>query len=268
MILARAVEFAGRGLHGGRAARVAVLPRPEGHGPCVRLQGRDLPLAGLEARGSARSTLLSDPASDRSVSGVEHLLAALAGTDVWDVILVPEGEELPVLDGSAYPFAREILEASRPGPTPEPIVLGRPVRVGSSDAFVEALPGSRLVLEVTVEFEHPHVGRQRFVWSKTPSGFIGEISKARTFGFMDEVESLRARGLAAGGGLDCALVFGPEGVLNPEGARYPDEPVRHKTLDLLGDLALLGRPLLARVRALRPSHALNQELVRAIRQDR
>jgi UDP-3-O-[3-hydroxymyristoyl] N-acetylglucosamine deacetylase len=265
MILTRAVEFEGRGLHGGRSSRVEVRPSPAGSGLGVILDGEVRPVASLEMSGGGRSTVLRDPDSACEIGGVEHILAALAGLDVWDAILAPEGEEIPVLDGSALPFARVIRAAAEPGPPPAGLVPGDPVRVEAGGAWIEVEPSDTLTLEVAVDFPHPRVGAQRLVWSKAEGSFLRDLCPARTFGFLDDLPGLRARGLAAGGGLDCALVFDSGGVLNPEGQRFADEPVRHKMLDLLGDLALCGRPVRMRVRAERPSHALNHALVRALR---
>lgn len=265
MILTHGVEFSGRGLHGGREASVSVLPSDPGAGPRFRMGGGDVPLLDMEAIGTGRCTTLRDPRSGSEVGSVEHLLAALAGLDLWDVIVVVRGDEIPVLDGSALPFTSALLGAAAPSAARAPLVLGREVRVSSGEASLEAVPEERLVLEVTVHFPHPSVGGQSLVWEDSHAGFLEDLSPARTFGFLDEVMHLRASGLAAGGSLECALVYGPGGVLNPGGERFTDEVVRHKTLDLLGDLALLSRPLGARVRARRPSHALNHDLVRAIR---
>ncbi len=265
MILTRAVRFEGRGLHGGRRSRIEVRPRPPGSGLSVIFDGRDRPVASLEMSGSGRTTVLRDPVSARELAGVEHLLAALAGLDVWDAALAAEADEVPVLDGSALPFARALGAALEHGPPADALVLSGPVRVESRGAWIVAEPSDRLALDVAVEFPHPRVGAQRFVWSEADGTVLRDLCPARTFGFLDELPELRQRGLAAGGGLDCALVFDSAGVLNPEGPRFEDEPVRHKTLDLLGDLALVGRPLRARVRAHRPSHALNHALVRSLR---
>ncbi|MBW2260347.1 MAG: UDP-3-O-[3-hydroxymyristoyl] N-acetylglucosamine deacetylase [Deltaproteobacteria bacterium] len=265
MILAQAVEFEGRGLHGGRDARVQILPSRPGSGLSVIFDGHARPIVSLEMSGRDRSTVLRDPASGRELGSVEHLLAALAGLDVWDATIASEGDEVPVLDGSALPFARGLRAAMEQGPAPAALVPSSSVRVEGGDAWIEAEPSDRLTLEVAVDFPHPRVGAQRLVWSKVDGSFLEDLSPARTFGFLAELPQLRARGLAAGGGLDCALVFGPDGVLNPEGARFADEPVRHKMLDLVGDLALVGRPVRMRVMAKKPSHELNHALVRMLR---
>jgi UDP-3-O-[3-hydroxymyristoyl] N-acetylglucosamine deacetylase len=265
MILAAAVRFSGRGLHRGRASSVVVAPARAGSGTRVRLGGRERTIGELAARGGARATTLVDPASGEALSGVEHLMAALAGLGLWDVLIVPEGDEVPVLDGSAGPFARALAASAAPSPPAGHLELAGVVRVGGERASIEARPARQLAIDVEIAFDHPAVGRQTFRWEPLRGDFITQLAPARTFGFLEEARALRARGLAAGAGLDCAVVFGPGGALNPEGLRFADEPVRHKTLDLVGDLALLGGPLRASVRASRPSHELNHELVRAVR---
>jgi UDP-3-O-[3-hydroxymyristoyl] N-acetylglucosamine deacetylase len=265
VILTRAVQFEGRGLHGGRSARVVVEPAPAGAGLGVVLGGQVRPLASLEMSGRDRSTTLRDPGSGGRLRGVEHLLAALAGLDLWDAVLACDGDEVPVLDGSALPFARGIHEALEERAPPPALVPDVRLRVEDGDAWIEVEPSDRLTLEVAVDFPHPLVGEQSFVWNKDDGSFLEDLCPARTFGFLDELPRLRERGLAAGGGLDCALVFGSTGVLNPEGPRFGDEPVRHKVLDLVGDLALVGRPVHVRLAARRPSHALNHALVGALR---
>jgi len=265
VILTRAVQFEGRGLHGGRSSRVVVEPARAGEGLGVALGGQVRSLASLEMSGRDRSTTLRDPVSGAQLRGVEHLLAALAGLDLWDAILACDGDEVPVLDGSALPFARGIRAALGEGAPPRALVPGVRLRVEDGNAWIEVEPSDRLTLEVAVDFPHPRVGEQRFAWSKDDGSFLADLCPARTFGFLDELQGLRERGLAAGGGLDCALVFDSTGVLNPEGQRFDDEPVRHKVLDLLGDLALVGRPVHVSLRARRPSHSLNHALVRSLR---
>ena len=164
MILTGIVEFAGRGLHGGGEGSVRLLPAEPGSSIRFRLGGEDVLLGDLQASGAGRSTTLSDPRSGVSVRGVEHLLAAMAGLGLWDAIVDVEGSEIPVLDGSARPFAEAMDEASAPCDPCPPAVLARPLSVHEGEARLEAVPSESLVLDVRVEFENPHVGRQEFVW--------------------------------------------------------------------------------------------------------
>ncbi len=264
MKLARPVTFCGRGLHGGTDGAVVVEPHREGLGIQVRTREGAVAIGELDRIGAYRSTRLVRPACGFSLSSVEHLLAALAGLDLWDVCIVPLGEEVPVLDGSALPFVEALSAACQPASVPEALSVHAPIHVGQGASIIEALPCDELELEVEIDFQDPHVGVQRLSWSPGAGFFVEDLAPARTFGFVDELGDLVRRGLARGGGLDCALVFGPDGALEPSKVRFRDEPVRHKTLDLMGDLALLGRPLHARVMARRPSHALTHDLVSRI----
>jgi UDP-3-O-[3-hydroxymyristoyl] N-acetylglucosamine deacetylase len=196
---------------------------------------------------------------ERRLATVEHLLAALAGTGVSQAELWLEGEEVPLLDGSALPWVEAIAEAglSELGPRQLPLLKGELLE-RQGDGFVVALPAEEPRLAAAIEFPHPAIGRQLFSLTLTPERFVSEIAPARTFGFRDQVEQLLAAGLIRGGALDNALVCDGDGWMNPP-LRFDDEPVRHKLLDLLGDLALVGLPC-AQVFAYRGSHGLHTAL--------
>jgi UDP-3-O-[3-hydroxymyristoyl] N-acetylglucosamine deacetylase len=262
MRLSSPVEFSGRGLHTGELGRVRVEPGRTGAGVVVDTGDGDAPLWTLTPDGSRRATALLDAHGRLVVRGVEHLLAALAGLSMWDVRLSFEGGEVPALDGSALPFARDLASRGVEGAPPPRVGVSERIELRSGRSTLCLSPADELVLDVGIDFDDPHVGRQRRVFRPADS-FLDELAPARTFGFTRELASLRGRSLARGGSLECAQVFGPEGPLTE--ARFTDEPVRHKTLDLLGDLALLGRPLRGRLRAERPSHALSHRLVNALR---
>lgn len=265
MILEGPVSFRGKGLHGARPGEVVVHPGPPAEGILVRTPTGDVPIAQMRRDGSRRcSTLVHEPSGFR-FAGSEHLLAALAGLELWDTILDVKGDEIPVLDGSAALFAQRLVRSSHRGSPPiDALTVQEPIRVRSRDGFVEAVPARVPSIHICIVFENPLVGRQHWSWKRDPDSFLHQLASARTFGFIEELPELRALGLAGGADLECALVFGPDSVLNPEGLRFPEEPVRHKLLDVLGDLALLGRPLLARVQAERPSHALVHRFVQAV----
>jgi UDP-3-O-[3-hydroxymyristoyl] N-acetylglucosamine deacetylase len=258
------VEFEGIGLHSGQPCAVTVTRARPGHG--IVFVRRDRPGArAIEASwrhvlATERRTVLGlreDPAA--AVETTEHLLAALTGTGHWDALVEVDGPEVPALDGSALPMALAFAGWSR-GEPPAPRALTEPVVLERGPARCSVAPGPTFALRCTVEFAHPAVGTQRAEWDGSAEQFLGSIAPARTFGFADEVGDLRRRGLAAGGSLDNALVFGPAGPLSP--LRLPDEPARHKLLDAVGDLALLGAPVLAQIDLVRPGHALVVELVR------
>jgi len=204
-------------------------------------------------------------------STVEHLLAAFAGLGVDNAIVEIEGRELPILDGSAAPFVAAIdavgLEAQA---TPRRFLkILKPIRVEDGRAVGELLPyDGGLRLEIDIEFEHVLIGRQRYAGMLSPQAFRRELARARTFGFMSDVAKLWSGGFARGASLDNTICLAEDRVLNPEGLRFPDEFVRHKALDAVGDLAVLGLPILGRYRSLRGGHRLNAEVVAALAADR
>jgi UDP-3-O-[3-hydroxymyristoyl] N-acetylglucosamine deacetylase len=270
--LADAFSCEGVGLHGGAPARVTVRAAEAGSGlVLVRTDLPDEPAFGvhLEAvRGASFATRLGAvPPSPAEVSTVEHLLAALAGARIDDARIEVEGPEVPVLDGSALPFSRAIEEV---GVVPTSgvrrcIALHRSVAIEEGDRRLEASPAPCFGLEIEIDFDHPAIGRQSISYpDMSPEAFARELAPARTFGFFSEVEWLRAQGRAAGASLDNTVVLDDATVMNQGGLRFADEFVRHKALDLVGDLALLGAPLCARVHAVRGGHALHHRLVAAI----
>lgn len=191
------------------------------------------------------------------VATVEHLLAALALAGFWSgVVVEADSDELPILDGSAVPWSEEIAGLGEPPVAPAPIEPAQPLSVSLGSASAELIPGAS-ALDVSVEYPHPAIGRQR--WYGGPECWH-ELLDARTFGFLAELQTLHAAGLAAGADTENAIVFDDDGPLRP--LRHVDEPVRHKALDLLGDMALLGRPLSAEVRVYRGSHRLHVNLMR------
>lgn len=198
-------------------------------------------------------------ADGERVSLVEHLLAALRISGFYQgVVIEASAEELPILDGSARPWLEAIAELGEPPPAPSALVPSAALKVtrGASSARVEPGPEQ---LSCHIDFEHPAIGRQR--WSGEPRSYP-ELLAARTFGLLAEAEALVGRGLARGASLEHAIVFGDDGPLRP--LRFEDEPVRHKALDALGDLALLGRPLGATLQIERGSHALHHALMLAL----
>ncbi len=255
--------FQGVGVHSGTQATLRVLPAPEGHGRVFLVGGRRLPARVGSVTRTERCTTLGD--GQVSVSTVEHVLAAAAGLGLDNLLLEVDGPEIPVVDGSARPFVGGLLEAGlvEQGAEATPLVLEAPVFVVEGRGLALALPSDEAVLECWVDFPHPLVGRQVCCFRPDRQDFADELAPARTFGFWEEVQALLARGLARGGdGSNALVIGGPGGFSSPP--RFPDEPVRHKTLDLMGDLALLGRPLQARVVVLRGGHRLHLELARQI----
>lgn len=242
----------GIGVHSGRGCRVR-LERTDG--PVRFRRGRALIPARVEAVvGTEGCTVLGAGAA--RVAMVEHLLAALRVRGFWSGVLIEaSSDELPILDGSAAPWLALLDELGPPPPPPEPLVPAGVVRVARGAATATVEPGPPH-LEAVIEFDHPAVGRQR--WAGPPERWA-ELLDARTFGFLSDYEALAERGLARGASTENAIVFDGAGPLSP--LRHPDEPARHKALDAIGDLFLLGRPLAGRLRVVRGSHGLHLDLM-------
>jgi UDP-3-O-[3-hydroxymyristoyl] N-acetylglucosamine deacetylase len=204
---------------------------------------------------------------DVTIGTVEHLSSALFGLGIDNIRVEVDGPELPIMDGSAAAFVYLLRSA---GILPQPasrrvLRLRRALEVRDGERSIRIEPARSFRVSYAVEFDHPAIGRQEYcVDSLDPEHFEREISAARTFGFLHEVRSLWSAGFARGGSLDNTVVLDDEGVVNRDGLRWPDEFVRHKVLDLFGDLALLGVSLQGRIRVERGGHSLHQELVAAI----
>ena len=262
--LAGPVERQGVGLHSGATCRVQLLPsNREGFWVAWLGAPRDS-LQRLSPRQVVDTRLCTClQIGSRRLATVEHLLAALAGTGVSHAELWLEGEEIPLLDGSALPWVEAIAEVGLRALGPrEPLLLPQALTRHHGESFAVAIPAPAPRLAAAVEYPQAAIGRQVFSLALTPETFVAELAPARTFGFLEQVEQLRASGLIQGGALDNALVCDGERWLNPP-LRYPDEPVRHKLLDLLGDLALVGIPQ-AQVFAYRGSHGLHTTLAAAL----
>ncbi|MFO8070701.1 MAG: UDP-3-O-acyl-N-acetylglucosamine deacetylase [Polyangia bacterium] len=254
----------GTGLHSGVFCSVRVAPAPRGSGIAFITDEGEVPaVPGSLAEDARRATDLARGAV--RVRTVEHLLAALAWFGELDVRVGVNGPEIPVLDGSAATWV-STLRAAGAEQGPRLVDLGGSVSLdGPGGARAEITPleaGETPRIRVEASFDHPAIGSQSAELELVNGDFVGEIAPARTFSTVEDAERLLAEGLARGGGLDNALVFGPEGPLNPSGARFSNEPARHKLLDAIGDLAVLGGLPRARIALLRPGHELLHELVR------
>jgi UDP-3-O-[3-hydroxymyristoyl] N-acetylglucosamine deacetylase len=263
--LKTAVGCTGIGLHSGKAVRLRLAPAPPEHG--ISFLRTDL---GVEIPAALEYLTRLDYATTLSRGGaavatVEHVLAALSGMGVDDCIVEVDGPEMPIMDGSAAPFVILVHEAGlKPHPTARLYLkLLRSIEVVRGGKWVRITPADRLRVTYTIGFDHPLLRRQAASLRVTHDNFATEIAPARTFGFLREVEMLRRSGLALGGSLENAIVIGETGVLNNK-LRFEDEFVRHKILDALGDLSLLGRPVLGHVEAWRAGHALHAELATKI----
>ncbi|MBE9182004.1 UDP-3-O-acyl-N-acetylglucosamine deacetylase [Oculatella sp. LEGE 06141] len=269
--LAAPFERSGIGLHAGVLAQVRVLPAPVGHGRSfVRVDlPESPPIPACIDR--VRQTLLSTELAqgEASVRTVEHLLAALSGMGVDNARIEIDGPEVPLLDGSALKWVEAIAQAGIvPQPAPRSsFTLNEPIWVRSAhdDAFVAALPAPELRFTYGIDFEVAAIGNQWHSWSPASEPFSTAIAPARTFGLAHQVEHLQQQGLIKGGSLENALVCGTDGWINPP-LRFSNEPARHKLLDLVGDLSLLGLFPLAHIIAYKASHHLHTQLTQLLAQ--
>jgi UDP-3-O-[3-hydroxymyristoyl] N-acetylglucosamine deacetylase len=266
--IAAPVEASGIGLHRGEPARVTLQPAPPDHGVVfyrVDLPGNPAVPARFEnVVDTTLATTLGT--AETSVATVEHLIAALTASRLDNVRVEVHGPELPILDGSARTWMALLDRAGRADQRlpARRLVIREPVEVRDGERWARLSPSDILEVAVTIDFPHPLIGRQSLEMPLTNGEFGRELAWARTFGFLAQVEAMHSAGLARGGSLENAVVYGEAEVLNPEGLRAPDEPVRHKLLDLIGDLGLLGARLQGRVETSRPGHAITLSLLQAL----
>jgi UDP-3-O-[3-hydroxymyristoyl] N-acetylglucosamine deacetylase len=268
--LKAAIHCTGIGLHSGRRVRLRLLPAPPGHGIVFRRTdlGRDIPARFDHVIDTRLCTMLGLPDEPEvQVGTVEHVLAALAGTGITNAVVEVDGPETPIHDGSAagYLFLIDCAGTVEQAALAPTIEVLRPVRVEHDSGFAELRPSRfGLDLALSIAFDAAAIGRQALTLRLTPEAFRTELARARTFALLEEIDQLRAAGLARGGSLANAVVVDGARVLNPGGLRTADEFVRHKLLDAVGDLALAGASLLGRFVAHRSGHALNNRLLRAL----
>ena len=264
--LRRDTSCVGIGLHSGRKVELTLKPAPAESGIVFKRLDQDV----IEIPATAEHLSCINHATclargETRIETVEHLLAALSALGVDNAIVELDAAEVPIMDGSAAPFIYLIHEAGirNLAGSRSFIRVTRPISVEANGRQVAAYPSDSLRISYTINFNHPMLRHQEHSLEIDESSFTEEIAPARTFGFQKDVELLRQNGLALGGSLDNALVLSETGVLNNP-LRFPDEFVRHKILDFLGDLSLLNRALLAHVVAVRAGHQLHTELVREI----
>ncbi|MBD2530265.1 UDP-3-O-acyl-N-acetylglucosamine deacetylase [Nostoc flagelliforme FACHB-838] len=272
--LAAEITQIGVGLHSGVSTQVRILPASAGSGRYfVRVDLPDLPIIPAQVAAVSHTVLSTQLGKGEvSVRTVEHLLAALSGMGVDNARIEIDGPEVPLLDGSASVWTANIAQVglvSQPVNNQVPLVVTEPIWVYQGDAFVSALPAPETRFSYGIDFDLPAIGNQWHSWSltaeqgTTSASFAAEIAPARTFGLLHQIEHLQKTGLIKGGSLDNALVCGPEGWLNPP-LRFANEPVRHKILDLVGDLSLLGTFPIAHFLAYKASHNLHIQLAQKI----
>lgn len=265
-----AVSFSGQGLHSGRPARMTIRPASAEYGVWFRrtdVIGRDALIAARwDAVVPAQLCTRIANSAGTEVSTVEHIMAALAGCGIQNALIEIDGPEVPILDGSSAPFvegilARGLRELDAPV---RAIRVLEAVEVREGDAVARLEPAETLEMEFHIDFADAAIGRQGKSLTLANGAFVRELSDSRTFCRREDVEAMHARGLALGGTYENAVVVDGDRILSPGGLRHADEPVRHKMLDALGDLALAGAPILGRYTGHRAGHALTNRLLRAL----
>jgi UDP-3-O-[3-hydroxymyristoyl] N-acetylglucosamine deacetylase len=257
------------GLHSGEHVRLSIRPAPAGSGLVfVRtdLDGDNRVAVSAEAVVQTRLCTVIGNEAGVTVATIEHLMAALCALDIDNAVIELDGAEVPIMDGSALPFVQLLDRAGRRRQEAErrQIEILDTIEVVDGDKVSRLSPADRFEVAFEIDFDTPLIGRQRVDLAVDEESFREELADCRTFGFLNEVQALREAGLARGGSLENAVVIDGDRVLNPEGLRRKDEFVRHKALDAVGDLYVLGAPILGRFEGVKGGHAQNNRLVRAL----
>jgi len=259
--ITKEVHCSGIGVHSGKEVNLSVQPAPVNHG--IRFARMDLPnRPSVPARfNKVVDTSLATVIGEDGfiVSTIEHMMAALTGLAIDNALVLVDNYELPIMDGSAGPFARMLQSAGIEVQSAPRcfFVVQEPIELEENGKFVGAYPAPHFRLTCTIEFEHRLIKTQTYDVIVDNGCFQNEIADARTFGFRQEVEYMKQFGLGQGGSLDTAIIVDQDKILNPGGLRYEDEFVRHKLLDCIGDFSLLGLPLMAHIVTKRSGHAFN-----------
>ena len=262
--LARAIEFSGFGVHSGLPVTLTIEPAPADSGYLIARKlenGTTVGPVPVHFSRVTRTTLCTtlDLGDSVSVATVEHVISALSGMGVDNALVTLTGAECPILDGSAAPYVKGIMEAGRDvQPAPRRYIkIMRQVLVRNNEASAALEPYNGRMLDLEIDFDSRVIGRQRMIFDWTPRKYCDDVARARTFGFVRDAKILRQAGYALGSSLDNCITVHEDRILNPGGLRYEDEFVRHKLLDAIGDLALCGLPIYGRFRSYKGGHALN-----------
>ena len=267
--IAKPVESVGIGLHKGKPVKLRLEPMEAGSGILFyrRDAGVTIPLAPEYVVDTQMATVIGKEGVN--VSTIEHFLSTLYAYGIDNLRVILDDGEMPIMDGSAASFCMMLDEAGvREQPAGKEILrIKKEVRVEANGKYVALKPSETALFDFRIRFDHPVIAEQHRTFVFSRDGFVKEIARARTFGFLKEVQYLRSKNLALGGSLENAIVLDDTKVLNPEGLRFDDEFVRHKILDAMGDMKLLGRPILGRYEAFAGSHDLNHKLTLALLAD-
>lgn len=269
--LKQTIQTTGVGLHTGKKVTLILRPAPENTGIIYRRTDLnpavDFPVNAKSVRDTMLCTCLINEDNVR-ISTVEHINAALAGLGIDNLIIEVNAPEIPIMDGSAAPFMYLLLDAGiTEQKAPKSFLrVKEKIRVEIDDKWAEIKPYNGFKLDFTIDFKHPAIdsSTQRYQMEFSSEAFLRQLSRARTFGFMRDIEYLQSKGLCLGGSLDCAIVVDDYRVLNEEGLRFEDEFVRHKMLDTIGDLYMCGHNIIGAVTCYKSGHALNNQLLQAL----
>ncbi|HCY84529.1 MAG TPA: UDP-3-O-[3-hydroxymyristoyl] N-acetylglucosamine deacetylase [Desulfobacteraceae bacterium] len=264
--IAQNVALSGVGVHSGKKTNLTIRPAQENHG--IKFRRVDLPgtqdiqaLFKMVVDTSLATVLGTNGAI---VSTIEHLMASFAGLGIDNALVEMDDYEMPIMDGSAQEFTRALTAAGVVEQTlPKHfMIVNTPIEVMDGDKFVRIEPEDCFRITCTIDFDHPLIGKQTLIFDRAENDFAMEISRARTFGFIRDLELLKKFSLGKGGSLDNAIVIDNDKILNEGGLRYPDEFVRHKLLDSLGDFSLLGMPIQGHIITHKSGHTLNHQFIK------
>lgn len=266
--LSKAIHCSGVGVHSGIRVNLTINPAPANHGiKFIRTDLPDSPAINAIFNMVVDTSLATVIGQEGAiVSTIEHLMASFVGLSIDNAVVEIDGYEMPIMDGSAAVFTSMILEAgitelSSPRCF---FVITKPIELREHDKFVKASPNPFFKLSCTIDFPHPLIQKQTYVFDLSDKTFSEEISMARTFGFFQEVEHLKRYGLAKGASLETGIAIDSESIINEEGLRFKDEFVRHKLLDCLGDFSLIGMPIIGHFETFKSGHAFNHAFLKEV----
>ena len=264
--LSQSVSVSGTGVHSGKQTHLKIHPAPENHG--IKFRRVDLPgtqdiqaLFKLVVDTSLATVIGNNGAI---ISTIEHLMASFAGLGIDNALVEVDDYEIPIMDGSARVFT-QLFENAGIVTQAAPkhfFIVKKPIKVGDNDKSVMVYPEPCFKITCQIDFQHPLIGKQEITFDRAKNNFEKEISRARTFGFIQDLELLKKFSLGKGGSLDNAIIIDKDRILNEEGLRYPDEFVRHKLLDSLGDFSLLGMPIQGHIITCKSGHTLNHLFIK------
>lgn len=267
--IAKRVESIGIGLHKGEPVRITLDPLEADQGIVFHRSdiGTSIKAVPQNVVDTQMATVIGDGSA--FISTIEHLLSAVYSYGIDNILISVDSNEVPVMDGSGTSFCMMLDEAGvrKLDKNKSVLIIKQPVAVFSDDKYAKIFPSNKVTYDFKIDFSHPIIGQQHYSFEFSKKAYIDEISKARTFGFLKDVQYLRSKGLALGGSLENAIVMDDKKILNPEGLRFEKEFVKHKILDAIGDLALLGAPVIGSYESFAGSHHLNHLLTKEILKD-